>query len=229
MRHPDHTQKLVLIAFTVSLTLVVVIGAVWAIRLYNLSHTQATAQAAAPATVNAIGGFPIAARPAPDFTLTNQFNQPVTLSSLQGHEVVLAFIDSECKTLCPLTSQIMYNAKMRLAPSAASQVMLVAVNANPASTSVTAIQDWSIKNGMLHQWQFLTGTAQQLQSIYHLYNVYDQVTSAQVEHDPVLFIIDAKGREQLYFETLDSNNPADLNSEIIGLKDGMQQWLPQPQ
>lgn len=224
MRHPDHTQKLVLAAFIVSLALVIIIGAIWGIRVYNLSHTQTVA----PATVNAIGGFPIAGHPAPDFTLTNQFGQSVALSSLQGREIVLAFIDSRCTTLCPLTAQIMYDAKTRLASSAANQVELVAVNANPAATSVATVQAWSIEHGMLHQWQFLTGTAQQLQSIYHLYNVYDQVSSGQVEHDPVLFIIDAKGREQLYFETLASNNQSDLNSEIIGLEDGMQQWLPQP-
>ncbi len=106
--------------------------------------------------------------------------------------------------------------------------MLVAINANPTATSIPEVQAWSIDHGMLHQWVFLTGTAQQLQSVYRLYEVYDQVSSGgQVVHDPAMFVIDAKGRERLYFETLDSNSKADLSSQEIGLEAGMRQWLPQ--
>ena len=124
----------------------------------------------------------------------------------------------------------MYDARARLGSSAGSRVALVAINANPTATSIAVVQAWSIKHGMLHQWLFLTGTAKQLQSVYRLYNVYDQVSSGgQVVHDPVMFIIDAKGRERLYFETLDSSSKSDLSDEEIGLEAGMRQWLLQPQ
>jgi len=194
-----------------------------------MSRNQTVTQSTNPANY-AIGGFPMTGNLAPDFTLTDQLGHSVTLSSLRGHEVVLSFIDARCKTLCPLTAQIMYDARVRLGPSAASRVELVAVNANPTATSITAVQAWSINHGMLHQWLFLTGTAQQLQSVYHVYNVYVQVSSNElVEHDPIMFIIDAQGHERLYFETLDSSSKSDLSSEEIGLEAGMRQWLPQPQ
>src|SRR5206468_10544440 len=128
------------------------------IRLFTTSRNQTATQSTNPANYP-IGGFPMTGNLAPDFTLTDQFGHPITLSSLRGHEVVLAFIDARCKTLCPLTAQIMYNAKAQLASSAASQVQLVAVNANPSATSVATVQAWSIAHGMLHQWLFLTGTA----------------------------------------------------------------------
>jgi cytochrome oxidase Cu insertion factor (SCO1/SenC/PrrC family) len=177
---------------------------------------------------NALVGFPMTGAMAPDFHLVDQFGHSVTLSSLRGHEVVLAFIDSQCTTLCPLTATIMYNAKTKLGSSAASRIDLVAVNANPAATSIADVQSWSIQHGMLHQWTFLTGTARQLQSIYSQYKVYDQVnTGGQVVHDTAMFIIDASGHEQLYFETLDSSSQSDLSSEETGLEAGMRQWLPQ--
>jgi cytochrome oxidase Cu insertion factor (SCO1/SenC/PrrC family) len=89
------------------------------------------------------------------------------------------------------------------------------------------IQDWSIKHGMLHQWLFLTGTANQLQAVYHSYGIYVQVdASGNDVHDPATLIIDAQGRERLYFETMDSNSQSDLNDEISGLEAGMHQWLP---
>src|SRR5438094_9637919 len=143
----------------------------------------------------------MAGKLAADFTLTEKLGHTMTLSSLRGHEVVLAFIDARCKTLCPLTAQIMYDAKVQLGSSASNRVDLVAVNANPTAISVPEVQAWSINHGMLHQWLFLAGTAQQLQSVYHVYNVYVQVSSnGVVEHDPIMFIIDPKGHERLYFE-----------------------------
>ncbi len=229
MQHPDGMQKLARAALIATSALVIIAATVWGIRLFTMSRSQAVTQSTNPASY-AIGGFPMTGNLAPDFTLINQFGHSVTLSSLRGHEVVLAFIDSRCKSICPLTATIMYNARVRLGSSAAGRVVLVAVNANPAATSIAVVQAWSINHGMLHQWLFLTGTEQQLQSVYHLYNVYVQVSSSgQDVHDPILFIIDAQGHERLYFETLDSNNQSDLKSQEIGLEYGIRQWLPQSQ
>jgi cytochrome oxidase Cu insertion factor (SCO1/SenC/PrrC family) len=223
IRHTTLVQKLVLAICIISSTLVVIVGTAWGVRQLVALHNQTAAQ-----PVNeAIGGFPISGNVAPDISLVDQFGKAVTLSSLRGHEVVLAFIDARCKTLCPLTAQIMYEARAQLGTAAVRQVMLVAVNANPAATSVAAVQSWSIEHGMLHQWLFLTGTASQLQSVYHAYNIYDQVSAdGQTVHDPVVYIIDATGHERLSFETLDSNAQADLSSEEAGLEAGMRQWLP---
>jgi protein SCO1/2 len=227
MQHPDSIHKLTRLVFIATSALVIIAGTIWGIRLFSMLRSHTTIQP--QPTVLAIGGMPMAGKPAPDFNLTDQFSHPVSLSSLHGHEVVLAFIDARCKSICPLTAQIMYNAKTHLGASAASQIELVAINANPTATSVAAVQSWSIQHGMLHQWSFLTGTAQQLQSVYHAYGIYDKVdASGEAVHDPVMLIIDAKGHEQLYFETFNSNASADLSSEELGLEAGMRQWLPQP-
>ncbi|TMD47191.1 MAG: SCO family protein [Chloroflexi bacterium] len=225
MRHSSGIQKLALAGLIATSALVLVAAMVLGIRLLTMHRNQASV----PPTTDAVGGFPMNGNLAPDFNLVDQFGHSVTLSSMRGREVVLAFIDSRCKTLCPLTAEIMYNAKKQLGSSTASQVVLVAINANPVANSVAAVQSWSINHGMLHQWLFLTGTAQQLQSVYHQYGLYDQVTSdGQVTHDPAMYIIDASGRERLFFETFDSNTASDLSSEEIGLEAGMRQWLPQP-
>src|SRR6266550_1622043 len=158
MRRPDGMQKLALTALIATSALVIIAATVWGIRLFTMSR-QTTTQSTNPANYP-IGGFPMTGNLAPDFSLIDQFGHPFTLSSLRGHEVVLAFIDSRCKTLCPLTAQIMYDAKVALGASAANRVELVAINANPTATSIPEVQSWSINHGMLHQWLFLTGTAQ---------------------------------------------------------------------
>src|SRR6185312_15655464 len=229
MRHPDGIHKLTYAALIATSALVIIAATVWGIRLFAASHSPVAVASTNPSSYP-IGGFPMTGNLAPDFTLTDQFGHSFTLSSLRGHEVVLAFIDARCKTLWPLTAQIMYYAKAQLGSSAASKVDLVAVNANPTATSVTEVQSWSIQHGMLHQWEFVTGTSQQPNAVYHLYNVYIQIGSNdQVEHDPITFIIDANGHERLYYETLDSSAQPDLKSQEIGLEDGMRQWMPQSQ
>ncbi len=225
MRHPDSVRKLALAALIATSLLVVIARSIWVSRLVALHTTPV----AAPVQVanNAILGFPINGDMAPDFNLVDQFGHPVSLSSLRGQEVVLAFIDSRCTSLCPLTANIMYSAKAQLGTSA-SHVTLVAINANPTATSIATVQAWSINHGMLHQWLFLTGSPQQLQDVYHRYGVYVQVdASGNDVHDASMYIIDAQGHERLLFETLDSNSKPDLNSEESGLVIGMRQWLPQ--
>src|SRR5579863_5189123 len=211
MRHLNDMQKLTRAAFLGIVALMIVTGISWGIAAAVAHHNQTVARPVDNAANQALGGFLMSGDLAPDFTLMNQFGQPVSLSSLRGHEVVLAFIDSRCKDVCPLTAQIMYDAKSRLKASSASQVELVAINANPTATSVAVVQAWSIAHGMLHQWLFLTGSAKQLESIYHLYHVYVQVDSSGRDiHDPITFIIDAQGHERLSFETLASSSKTDL-------------------
>src|SRR5436190_7251353 len=129
MQHLDGIHKLARAALIATSALVIIVATVWGIRLFALSRNQAVTQSTNPANY-VIGGFPMKGNLAPDFTLTDQFGHAVTLSSLRDHEVALAFIDSRCKTLCPLTAEIMYDAKVALGTSAASQIELVTVNAN---------------------------------------------------------------------------------------------------
>src|SRR5260370_37309352 len=148
MWHSDGMHKLALAALIATSTLVILVGTAWGVRFFALSRNQTVTHSTNPANY-AIGGFPMSGNLAPDFTLTDQFGHSVTLTSLRGHEVVLAFIDSRCKTLCPLTAEIMYNAKVALGASVASRIELVAVNANPTATSVVAVHNWSIAHRLL--------------------------------------------------------------------------------
>jgi cytochrome oxidase Cu insertion factor (SCO1/SenC/PrrC family) len=73
---------------------------------------------------------------APDFRLTNQFGQQVSLSAFRGKVVILAFADSECTTVCPLTTVSMLEAKQMLG-RAGQNVQLLGVDANPDATAVS--------------------------------------------------------------------------------------------
>jgi cytochrome oxidase Cu insertion factor (SCO1/SenC/PrrC family) len=176
----------------------------------------------APATQKLRWAFDLSGQPAPNFTLSDQFGRRRSLSSFRGKEVVLAFVDAQCTAVCPLTAEILRAAKARLAPADASRVALVAVNANPLATSTRDAYTWSVQHHMVHQWTFLTGPPPELKNIYARYRVFDVVTrNKQVEHDAAVILIDAQGREQLYFNTAPSKQTPIVSSQESAYATGM--------
>jgi cytochrome oxidase Cu insertion factor (SCO1/SenC/PrrC family) len=139
---------------------------------------------------------------APNFTLTDQFGQPVSLRSYRGKVVILAFNDSECTTVCPLTTAALVDAKAMLGP-AASQVQLLGIDANPKATAIDDVLSYSQLHGMLYQWRFLTGSLPQLESVWKDYSVGVTVSQNQIDHEPAIFVINQQGRlEKLYLTQL---------------------------
>ena len=143
---------------------------------------------------------PLGDKPAPDLTLVNQFGQQMSLSQFRGKVVMLSFEDSECTTVCPLTTQSMVLAK-ELLGKAGSSVQLLGVDANPDAIKVANVMDYSRVHGMVNQWDFLTGSLAQLKSAWKAYNVDVQIESGQIDHTPALYIIDQQGREQKVYLT----------------------------
>ena len=103
---------------------------------------------------------------APNFTLTDQFDKPVSMDSFRGKVVLLAFNDAECTTICPLTTSAMVDAQ-RMLGSAGSKVALLGVDANPTATSVKDVRSYSELHGMTHLWDFGTGTRTHLEAVWH--------------------------------------------------------------
>jgi cytochrome oxidase Cu insertion factor (SCO1/SenC/PrrC family) len=162
--------------------------------------SMSQANAAAMENPNLDTGTSLGGKPAPGVTLVNQFGQPMSLSQFRGRVVMLSFEDSECTTVCPLTTQSMVLAK-ELLGKAGSSVQLLGVDANPDATKVADVMDYSRVHGMINQWDFLTGSLTQLKSVWKAYNVDVQIESGQIDHTPALYIIDQQGRLQKVYLT----------------------------
>jgi cytochrome oxidase Cu insertion factor (SCO1/SenC/PrrC family) len=169
---------------------------------HTSSATTADQQKLAAANPDLDPGTSLHGLKAPDFTLTNQFGQQISLSAFRGKVVVLAFSDSECTTICPLTTQSMLAAKQLLG-AAGNKVQLLGVDANPDATAVSDVKAYSADHGLLNQWDFLTGTDKQLAAVWKAYDIYVAIEKGQIDHTPAVYIIDAAGREQkLYLTTM---------------------------
>jgi cytochrome oxidase Cu insertion factor (SCO1/SenC/PrrC family)/thiol-disulfide isomerase/thioredoxin len=137
-------------------------------------------------------GTPLS-RPAPEFTLTDQFGEPISLRSFRGNVVLLDFNDSQCTTICPLTTTAMLDAKAMLGP-AAGHVELLGVDANPNAISRADVLAYSQVHGMLHAWHFMTGSLAQLRRVWKAYDIEVAISRGQIDHTPALFVIDPRGR-----------------------------------
>jgi cytochrome oxidase Cu insertion factor (SCO1/SenC/PrrC family) len=153
---------------------------------------------------------------APGFTLTDQFGQPVSLSSFRGKVVLLAFNDAECTTICPLTTAALVDAKDMLG-AAGSQVQLLGVDANPKATEVQDVLSYSQLHGMTYQWQYLTGSLAQLRSVWKAYSVGVTISQSQTDHEPAIFVIDTHGRlAKLYLTQLAYSAVGQLGQLLAG-------------
>jgi cytochrome oxidase Cu insertion factor (SCO1/SenC/PrrC family) len=157
-------------------------------------------QRAAEANPDLDPGTSLGGAPAPDFRLTNQFGQQVSLSAFRGKVVILAFTDSECTTVCPLTTMSMLEAKQLLG-RAGQDVQLLGVDANPDATAVSDVMAYSRSHAMVNQWDFLTGSLAQLHAVWKAYHIYVQIQAGQVDHTPALFVINQRGQEEKVYLT----------------------------
>jgi cytochrome oxidase Cu insertion factor (SCO1/SenC/PrrC family) len=162
--------------------------------------SQSSGSTAAMDNPNLDLGSSLGELPAPDFRLQNQFGQSMSLSQFRGKVVMLAFEDSQCTTVCPLTTQSMLEAKQLLGP-AGEKVQLLGIDANPDATSVADVLSYSRAHGLVNQWDFLTGSLAQLKSTWGLYHIAVQIEQGQIDHTPALYVIDQQGRERKLYLT----------------------------
>jgi cytochrome oxidase Cu insertion factor (SCO1/SenC/PrrC family) len=172
------------------------------------------ASSAAEMNPNLDLGSSLNSGPAPDIKLVNQFGQPMSLSQFRGKVVMLGFEDSQCTTVCPLTTQSMLQAKQLLG-AAGNQVQLLGVDANPDATSVADVLAYSRVHGMVNQWDFLTGSLAQLKSVWGAYHIAVQVEQGQIDHTPALFVIDQQGRERKLYLTQMAYSSVGQSAQVL--------------
>ena len=191
----------------------VIVAAGCLLALVNLPGSSSSAGALAH-NPELDPGSQLSGKPAPDFTLSDESGQPVSLDSYRGKVVMLAFNDSECTTVCPLTTTAMLDAK-RMLGRAGSQVQLLGVDADPKATSIQDVLSYSQLHGMLGHWRFLTGSLAQLKHVWREYGIEAAVERGRISHTPALFIIDPQGRLRKLYLTQQSYSAVSQLGQLL--------------
>ena len=203
----------------------VAVTAALAVAGCSSSGSQSGSQASGPSQANSANaaalqnpnldvGTSLGNKPAPDFKLVNQFGQPMSLSQFRGKVVMLTFADSECTTVCPLTTQSMVLAK-ELLGKAGSSVQLLGVDANPDAIKVSNVLAYSRVHNMTNQWDFVTGTQAQLKSVWKDYDIAVQIESGQIDHTPALYLINQQGRLQKVYLTQMAYSSVTQSAQVL--------------
>lgn len=135
--------------------------------------------------------------PAPDFTLTDQYGRPFTLSEQKGNVVLLFFGYSSCPDVCPTTLGIWRMVHEMLGADAA-RVRFVFVTVDPERDTPERIREHL---GLFHpDFIGLTGSPAELEHVYAAYGVVREKVDAPesgmgylVNHTASDFLIDTQG------------------------------------
>ena len=146
--------------------------------------------------------------PAPDFTLTDQDEQKVSLRDLRGKVILLNFVFTYCPAGCPLTT-----SKFRQIQEAleGKPVHLVSISIDPDHDTPAALKEYGEKRRAdFRAWSFLTGTMLELDRVRIHFGVTrerrglrgpngDIVKIAIVDHALKTFLVDKKGMKRFEY------------------------------
>jgi protein SCO1/2 len=170
------------------------------------SASTASTASADPDTSTTSSGFAAPLAPekplvAPNFTLKNQFGQPISLSQYRGKAVLLTFVYVHCPDVCPLITAALRSTVDKLGAKAKS-LAVVEISVDPVGDTVPAVTKYLSERGVLHSFQYLVGTRKQLAPVWAKYNI-QQVPDAKLHrligHTGIVFGIDAKGKVRTYY------------------------------
>lgn len=168
-----------------------------------LGSDDGSSARAAPADAGTF--WPAGARRAPDFALHDQAGRPISLRSLRGRPVVIAFIDPVCRNHCPFEARILNDVTRRL--PAGSRPAIVAVSVNPWGQTPADLRQDAQKWQLVPQWRWALGSYPMLSKVWQRYAIGVQVrtktlggvTVHEVDHTEAAYVVDSKGWQRALF------------------------------
>ena len=157
---------------------------------YVLTAVLTRAPAHAVAQVSYLAPVDRAPRPAPDFTLTDQSGQRVSLSGLRGRELLVTFMDPKCTSLCPIMGQEISAVEAKL-PAGVNPVLLI-VSVAPDRTGAD-VAGFASHVTWRPGWHWLLGHEAALQAVWTSWSI-NVVDGADIQHNESLFVVSPAGQ-----------------------------------
>jgi protein SCO1 len=128
----------------------------------------------------------------PKVSLTDQNGKAISLASLKGKPVLVAFIHTSCEGPCELITTEMKSVARSLGPGFQSEVTMVSITTDPKEDGAPELLAYAKKQGVnTDGWVFLTGTPAEIRRLLVLYGVSAEDDDSA--HVLELFLLSADG------------------------------------
>ena len=128
---------------------------------------------------------------APDFNLTNQDGDTISMRSLRGSPVVVTFLYTTCEDTCPIQAQTVRGALDELG----HDVPAIAIAVDPPRDTPDRAKAFLSEQRALGRIDFVLGTRAALKPVWDGFFVRPQ--SVTEEHQARFTLVDAKGFQRI--------------------------------
>jgi protein SCO1/2 len=156
--------------------------------------------------------------PAPDFTLTDQIGNTVSLASLRGNPVLLDFVFTRCPGPCPVLTGIHRDVREGLRPADRARVQSVSITLDPAYDTPEVLRDYTAARRLdTEGWSFVTGPVEDVEAVVAAYGVGSiREPDGNIVHTLATFLIDAEGNIAKRYLGV-RHEPADIRTDVESL------------
>jgi cytochrome oxidase Cu insertion factor (SCO1/SenC/PrrC family) len=132
------------------------------------------------------------------------------MRSLRGKVVLVTFLDTDCRTKCPLIASVMGDGLRLLAPSNRRQVVPLALTVNPPRDTPVSVRRFLRDRDALGL-DFLLGTTKRMRPVWRAFHVLSAVETGNADvHSADVRVYDRAGE---WVSTL--HLPPDLTAENL--------------
>ena len=140
-------------------------------------------------------------RPTPDFTLTDQTGQKVSLADQRGKLVLLTFLYTNCPDVCPLITQNL-NQALQMLGTERDDVRVLAVSVDPEGDTPKSVDEYAKAHHLLPEFHYLIGSRDELTRVWKAYDVAAVASDPElVDHTAYTMLVDQSGEGRVIYDS----------------------------
>jgi protein SCO1 len=149
---------------------------------------------------------------APDFALSDQDGERISMRELRGRTVIVTFLYTTCEQTCPIQAQTVKGALDELG----SDVPAIAIAVDPPRDTPERARAFLSEQRMLGRMRFVLGSRAELKRLWRGYAISPQ--TAESEHQARIVIVDRRGFQRVGFP-LNQATPERIAHDVRMLED----------
>ena len=140
-------------------------------------------------------------KPTPDFTLTDQAGQKVSMADQRGKLVLLTFLYTNCPDVCPLITQNL-NQALQMLGAKRDDVRVLAVSVDPEGDTAEAVDKYAKAHHLPPEFHHLIGTRDELTQVWKDYDVAAVASDPElVDHTAYTMLVDRSGEGRVIYDS----------------------------